>query len=168
MSICLGHSPTVVKEKFAMKDGVNTKSGSKSNLDDVRKHQLEDVVSKVSSSKQKWMNLSYARKAELLIEMLRIFSSIDHEAWARESLVVAGYHRLQPDPLVATEMIVNTRVIARDLETLVDVFCHLRDTGKPPSVPVRNSDSNNAVANVFPRSMPDRNGLIVTGQLRCG
>ena len=120
-----------------------------------------DTLSRVSSTKHKWMRLPFARKAELLVEMLQIFATLDHEAWARESLKAQGYERVVPETSVAVEMILNTRSIATDLESLVDVMCTLRDTNRPPAVPIRQGgqgEGSARIARVFPRTMPESRG----------
>lgn len=156
LSWAAGYKPTVIKEKLLtttdVKEGADL-SSAKMSIDE-----LSATVKRVGASKEKWLKLPVSRKAQLLVQMLQAFSKVDHEAWARESLVAAGYDRLQPDTIVATEMIMNTRVISRDLESLVDVYCSLRDTGKPPMVQVHKGEGSSVVADVFPRTMSDRNG----------
>ena len=119
---------------------------------------LTEVVGRLSASKAKWVATPPARKAQLLVEMLRIFATCDHEAWARESLKAEGYDKVVPDSSVAVQLILNTRVIGKDLETLVDIFCTLRDTGAPPPVPTREQPDGTVVADVFPRAFADSKG----------
>ena len=91
--------------------------------------------------------------------MLEIFRQMDHEAWARDALAATGYEGFVPDAAVATEMIMNTSVIGRDLETLADTYIEMAAGGKPPRVPVRtDAVSKQAIADVFPRTLPDRAG----------
>ncbi len=158
LSWLTGATPTVVKEKVVgvVKDSEGCAVEEKA--EGTSAVELSAAAERVAASKQKWLNLSTDHKARLLMQMLDAFSKIDHVAWARESLLAAGYDRLQPDPMVATEMIMNTRIIGKDLETLVDVYCSLRDTGKPPVVPFHQDGENFVIADVFPRTRADRSG----------
>jgi hypothetical protein len=118
---------------------------------------LSEIVGRLDKTKSKWAGTPPARKAQLLIEMLRIFATCDHEAWARESLNAEGWDIVVPDINVAVAMIMNTKIIGKDLETLVDIFCTLRDTGAPPTIPTRDQDGT-VVADVFPRAFADSKG----------
>ena len=123
--------------------------------------QVDNVSAKIgqlSEKKGEWAVLPVAAKTKLLGEILEIFSTLDHEAWARDSLQAQGYDAVQPDVLLGTEMIMNTRIISADLENLVDVFATLRDTGAPPTVPIREGVGGRLVASVFPRLMSDTRG----------
>ena len=53
--------------------------------------ELQESVGRVSSKKQEWAVLPSAAKLKLLVEMIDIFSTMDHEAWARDSLRAMGY-----------------------------------------------------------------------------
>ena len=119
---------------------------------------LQTLVGRMGAKKTEWATLPASDKAKLLGEMLEIFSTIDHEAWAREALRAQGYDKVQPDTLVATEMIMNTKIISADLENLIDVFATLRDTGAPPVVPIREGVGGRSVASVYPRLMADSRG----------
>ena len=84
---------------------------------------------------------------------------MDHEAWARDSLRAMGYEKVQPETLVAVEMVLNTKVIGSDLEHLVDVLATLRDTAKPPApVGMCGGVGGRSVAKVFPRLPGDHRG----------
>ena len=44
------------------------------------------AVARVSPKKHQWAALPAGERAKLLGEMLRIYSTIDHEAWAKEAM----------------------------------------------------------------------------------
>lgn len=83
---------------------------------------IPKMVTLVSDKKDEWAALPAASKAKLLGEMLQIFSTMDHEAWARDALKAEGYDVVQPDVLVGVEMIKNTRLISADIENLIDTI----------------------------------------------
>jgi hypothetical protein len=133
--------------------------------DRAENEKLGAVIGRVYATKSAWANTPPARKAQLLIEMLRIFATCDHEQWAKDSLEAQGYDIVKPETSIAVEMILNTRLIGKDLETLVDVFCTLRDTGAPPVPTMRERASTSSkggnkamVADVFPRQFSDFKG----------
>ena len=118
------------------------------------------VVEAVGAQKDAWAQMPVQGRLRLLGEMLEVFRQMDHEAWARDALAATGYEGFIPDGAVATEMIMNTSVIGRDLETLADTYIEMAaNGGKPPAVPVRaDAASKQAIASVFPRTLPDRAG----------
>lgn len=93
---------------------------------------LPKMVALVHDKKDEWAALPAASKAKLLGEMLQIFSTMDHEAWAREALRAEGYDAVQPDILVGVEMIKNTRLISADIENLIETIATCADHKSRP------------------------------------
>lgn len=118
---------------------------------------LAATVTRVAAQKGRWAALPVAAKALLLGEVLEVFRGMDHEAWAKDALAAAGYETVVPEALHASEMLMNTAIVGKDLEMLVEVLAAIRDTGKAPQVPVRQAHSQ-AVADVFPMTMADKAG----------
>ena len=88
---------------------------------------LPKMVAQVSEKKDDWAALPVATKTKLLGEMLQIFATMDHEAWARDALKAEGYDVVQPDVLLGVEMIKNTRIISADIENLIESFATCAD-----------------------------------------
>eukprot|EP00928_Gymnodinium_smaydae_P027834 TRINITY_DN21398_c0_g3_i1.p1 TRINITY_DN21398_c0_g3~~TRINITY_DN21398_c0_g3_i1.p1 ORF type:complete len:1077 (+),score=141.89 TRINITY_DN21398_c0_g3_i1:62-3292(+) len=118
---------------------------------------IELMPAHVSANKDRWAALPVADKLKFLGEMLEIFRGLDHEAWARDALEATGFEKVKPEPLLAAEMILNTKIIGTDLEVLADVLATIKETGKPPQVPVR-TEQGKVIADVFPRTMPEKGG----------
>ena len=62
--------------------------------------------------------------------------------------------------LLAIEMLMNTRIISKDIETLIDTLATMKQTGAPPTAPLRTMPSGQQCADVFPRGLADSNGPV--------
>jgi hypothetical protein len=113
-------------------------------------------LEQLSSNKARWAQLGVDDKIKYLWRMLDILrDDTDHREWAAQSASVtldASKAGNSPSPVhLATEMLVNTRIITNDLETLIDSLAAIRQTGAPPLPSLRTNPQGFLVADVFPR-----------------
>ena len=124
-------------------------------------HAVESQLNIISDRKSEWSSLPYGEKVKILEEMYRIFSNLDHEAWARDSLEAQGYDTYTLEVDHAVEMIVNTSIIGQDLRMLIEVYKSLRDKKEPPILQSRTihcEEKNVDVVDVYPRIPSDKQG----------
>jgi len=107
-----------------------------------------------------WAALSIRKRLDLLNEIQSILiKDIDHEAWAADSLNAMGYPIDERTAMLqAVEMLMNTRIVSRDIEQLIDTLATVESTGKPPQVSIKALSSGQQYAEVFPLSMADSKG----------
>ena len=118
----------------------------------------------LSSHKGEWAALPLKSKLALLNEMHTLMMNADHEAWAEDSLRAMGYPidalkagKLPPpavaptEMMLAIEMLMNTRIMSRDIEQLIDTLADLENTGKAPEAPLRTLPSGQQIADTYPR-----------------
>jgi hypothetical protein len=113
-------------------------------------------LEQLSANKARWARLGVDDRIKYLWQMLDIMrDDIDHREWAAHSASVtldASSPGSAPSPIqLATEMLVNTRIVTNDLETLIDSFAAIRQTGAPPLPSLRTNSCGFLVADVFPR-----------------
>ncbi len=139
-----------------------------------------DGLLQVSSRKSAWAALSVDRKIQLLWQMHDIMRSIDHQQWARDSCAAALIPddeskelnvaldmviavrplKLMPNIVLTIPKVVNTTVIAKDIETLISVLTDMnRSTGATAPVATRTiNDGKQTIASVMPFSSADKMG----------
>jgi hypothetical protein len=113
-------------------------------------------LEQLSANKARWARLGVDDKIKYLWQILDILrDEIDHQQWATQAASITldpSVTENAPSPIqLATEMLVNTRIITNDLETLIDSLAAIRQTGVPPLVPLRSNAHGFRVADVFPR-----------------
>lgn len=113
-------------------------------------------LERISANKSLWACLGVDDKIKYLWQMLDILrDEIDHQEWATQAASVtldASIAGNVPSPIqLATEMLMNTRIITNDLETLIDSLAAVRQTGAAPLPSLRTNASGFLVADVFPR-----------------
>ena len=110
----------------------------------------------LSSNKERWARLDVDQRIKYLWHMLDILrDEINHHEWATQAASVTLDSTVEgnaPSPIqLATEMLVNTRIITNDLETLIDSLAAVRQTGAAPVPSLRPNSHGFLVADVFPR-----------------
>ena len=123
--------------------------------------QLLTLLSQVSSRKADWATLSVDKKIQILWQMHDIMRNLDHQQWARDSCAAASIPNDEHAELnVALDMVVNTTVIAKDIEVLISVLSEMdRATGRTAPVATRTtSDGKQTIASVFPFTSADALG----------
>jgi hypothetical protein len=87
--------------------------------------ELENKVCGLHANKKKWAQLPVKEKLMLLNEIHTLMMNADHDRWAADSLLAMGYpprQAIQPDSgpemMLAIEMLMNTRIMTRDIEGL--------------------------------------------------
>jgi hypothetical protein len=113
-------------------------------------------LERISSNKARWARLGVDDRIKYLWNMLDILrDEIDHQEWATQAASVTLDPSITgnaPSPIqLATEMLMNTRIITNDLETIIDSLAALRQTGAAPLPALRTNASGFTVADVFPR-----------------
>ena len=113
-------------------------------------------LEQLSANKARWASLGADDKIKYLWQMLDILrDEIDHQQWATQSASVTldpSVTGCTPSPIqLATEMLVNTRIVTNDLETLIDSLAAIRQTGAAPLPSLRTNAHGFHVADVFPR-----------------
>ncbi len=113
-------------------------------------------LERLSANKQRWARLAVDDRMKYLWQMLDIMrDEIDHQEWAIQAASVtldASVAGTAPSQIqLATEMLVNTRIITNDLETLIDSLAAIRQTGAAPLPSLRTNADGFRVADVFPR-----------------
>ena len=85
--------------------------------------ELEENVQKLYANRKKWATLPVKEKLVLLNEIHTLMMNADHEKWAADSLFAMGYPPRQaiqpgsgPEMMLAIEMLMNTRIMTRDIE----------------------------------------------------
>ena len=85
--------------------------------------ELETAVQLLDANKARWVALPIKEKLSLLNEMHTLMMEADHEKWAAEAIFAAGMPPRQaikpdsgPEMLLAVEMLMNTRILSRDIE----------------------------------------------------
>jgi len=114
------------------------------------------VLERVSANKARWGRLGLDDRIKYLWQMLDILrDEIDHQEWAAQAASVTldtSVAGIAPSQIqLATEMLVNTRIISNDLETLIDSLAAVRVSGAAPQPSLRTNASGFLVADVFPR-----------------
>ena len=55
-------------------------------------------------------------------------------------------------------MLMNTRIMSRDIETLIDTLATIKKDGVPPLSPVKVLPSGQQYVQTYPRTLADQNG----------
>lgn len=85
--------------------------------------ELEENVQKLYKNRTRWATLPVKEKLDLLNEIHTLMMTADHDEWAADSLSAMGYPPRQaiqegsgPEMMLAVEMLMNTRIMTRDIE----------------------------------------------------
>lgn len=110
----------------------------------------------LSCNKERWARLGVDQRIQYLWRMLDILrDEIDHHEWATQAASVTLDSTVEGSALspiqLATEMLVNTRIITNDIETLIDSLAAIRQTGAAPVPCLSTNSHGDLVAHVFPR-----------------